>query len=249
MSVHSRLAACIVFTTLGPCAFAQLTPPPALGSPPHAQAGPASPVVSGRIQRWLINPNGEVDGLLLADGTQVSFPPHLSAAVQQLLKPGDTVQVSGRRAANAPVVRAATLTADSGRSVSDQPPAPDAPSPPPREPGALTGALTAMSADGQIAREIYTDRGDVNGVVLDDGTIVRFPPQAGAQLAMIVQPGGKLYAKGWGSSSASGNALEATAIGSTSDDLHELFARPNGEQAGLPRGPREERLAPAPTAP
>lgn len=250
MPIHSRLAVCTVFMTLGPCAFAQMPPPPSFGPPPsRAQAGPAAPVISGRIQRWLINPNGDVDGLLLADGTQVSFPPHLSATVQQLLKPGNTVQVIGWRAANAPVVRAATLTADSGRSVSDQPPAPDAPPPPPREPGALTGALTAMSAGGQVAREIYTDRGDINGVVLDDGSIVRFPPQVGAQLAMLVQPGVRLYAKGWGSSSASGNALEATAIGSTADDLHELFTSPTGEQPGLPRGPRGERLAPAPTAP
>lgn len=245
MPVHARLAACIVFMTLGPCAFAQMPPPPPIGLPPlRAQASPAAPVVSGSIQRWLINPNGDADGLLLADGTQVSFPPHLSAVVQQLLKPGDTVQVTGWRAAHAPVVRAATLTAVSGRSVSDQPPATDAP-PPPREPG----ALTAMSADGQVAREIYTDRGDINGVLLDDGSIVRFPPQVGAQLAMRVQPGSRLYARGWGSSSASGTALEATAIGSTADDLHELFSGPSGEQPGLPRGPRGERLAPTPAAP
>lgn len=251
MTFHPRPAALAALLLLGTSAFAQMPPPPPPAAPVDATT--AAPVVAGRVQQWLVNPSGEVDGLLLADGTQVAFPPHLSASVLQTLKPGDNVQVSGWRAPNAPVVRASTLTATaSNRSVTDQPPALGSPPPPPRDPR----ALSAMNASGRVARLLYTSRGDANGVVLDNGTIVRFPPHVGAQLATTLQPGSALHARGWGSRNAQGNALEATAIGSTADGMRELFAGPGTEPPpprgpggpGGPRGPRAERPLPPPPA-
>ena len=231
------LSAVAVLTLTGASAFAQQPAPPAPPAPgaergaprgPGAraeEAGTATPVVTGRIQRWLVNPNGEVDGLLLADGTQVGFPPHLSADVQAALKVGDSVEVSGWRAPNAPVVRAAGLKATaSGRSVADKPPvdgemrAPRAP----RDPG----ALTAMNASGRVARILYTGRGDANGVLLDSGAIVRFPPHVGTAYASAIQPGSVLEARGWGTRGANGSALEATALGSSTETMRDLFAGP-----------------------
>jgi hypothetical protein len=241
-------AACLL---AGSAAFAQM-PPPArlpggpLPAPPGAMAlaaPEAGTVATGRVQQWLLNPNGEADGLLLADGTQVAFPPHLSAAVMQLLKPGDTVQVSGWRAPNVPVVRMQSLSAN-GRSVTDQPPAPGMAPPAPREPG----AISAMSASGRIERLLYTDRGDVRGVVLADKTIVRFPPHAGAAYGAQLQPGAPLHARGWGTRGAQGTALEATSLGATADTVREVFGGPGlmpspGGPAGTggPRGPRGPR--------
>ncbi|MFS2167361.1 hypothetical protein, partial [Variovorax sp. Varisp62] len=176
-------AACLL---AGSAAFAQRPPAPPHGPmpPPHgAIAFQAEMVATGRVQQWLINPNGEADGLLLSDGTQVAFPPHLSAAMMQMLRPGDTVQVSGWRAPSVPVVRAQTIGAN-GRSVTDQPPMPGMAPPPLRDPG----TLVAMSAGGRIERLLYTDRGDVHGVVLADKTIVRFPPHIGA-MAPAIQRG------------------------------------------------------------
>ena len=217
------------------------TPPPA----PTADAGARMPVLTGRVQRWLVNPNGEVDGLLLADGTQVAFPPHLSAAAQQLLKPGDGVRVAGWRTPDVPVVRASSLTATaSGRSLADTPASASPPPPAPRDPG----ALTAMSGSGRIARLLHTGRGDVNGVILDDGLIVRFPPHVGAELASSLQPGATISAKGWGSRGAQGRAFEATAIGTTAADMREVFAGP-GRAPGAPRGPGAAGGPRAPGAP
>jgi hypothetical protein len=217
------------------------TPPPA----PTADAGARMPVLTGRVQRWLVNPNGEVDGLLLADGTQVAFPPHLSAAAQQLLKPGDEVRVAGWRTPDAPMVRASRLTATaSGRSLDDTPASASPPPPAPRDPG----ALTAMSGSGRVARLLHTGRGDVNGVILDDGLIVRFPPHVGAELAASLQPGATISARGWGSRGAQGRAFEATAIGATAADMREVFAGP-GRAPGAPRGPGAMGAPGAPGAP
>ena len=227
----------------GPVAPAPLgaTPPtpPALPMTPAA-APDAGTVATGRVRQWLLNPDGDADGLLLADGTQVAFPPHLSAAVMQALKPGDTVQVSGWRAPGVPVVRMQSLSAN-GRSVADQPPAPGmAPPTPPTPPTAPTsralrepGALSAMSASGRIERLLYTDRGDVRGVLLADKTIVRFPPHIGAAYSAQLQPGAQLHARGWGTRGAQGTALEATSLGPTADTVRELFSGP-----GLVPGPR-----------
>jgi hypothetical protein len=235
------IAACLL---AGSAAFAQMPPPPASGPVPPAPLGATPPVppmapaaapdagtvATGRVQQWLINPNGDADGLLLADGTQVAFPPHLSAAVMQVLKPGDTVQVSGWRAPGVPVVRMQSLSAN-GRSVADQPPAPGMAPPTPLTPPTSRalrepGALSAMSASGRIERLLYTDRGDVRGVLLADKTIVRFPPHIGAAYGAQLQPGAQLHARGWGTRGAQGTALEATSLGPTADTVRELFSGP-----------------------
>lgn len=245
-------AACLLASST---AFAQVPPPPGGPVPPPplgatAPLPPAAPeagtVASGRVQQWLINPNGEADGLLLSDGTQVAFPPHLSAAVMQMLKPGDTVQVSGWRAPNVPVVRMQALVAN-GRSLTDQPPAPGMAPPQPRDPG----ALVALSASGRIERLLYTDRGDVRGVLLADKTTVRFPPHIGAMYGAQLKPGAQLHARGWGTRGAQGTALEATSLGTSADTVREIFGGPGLEPAprgpGGPRGPRG--AGPTPPAP
>ncbi|MGJ7581082.1 hypothetical protein ACSFA3_12940 [Variovorax sp. RHLX14] len=264
---HSLLSAVAVMALTGAGAFAQQPAPPVAGAvpptppvagakatppaPPSLNAERATPVVTGRVQRWLVNPNGEVDGLLLADGTQVGFPPHLSADVQSALKVGDNVEVSGWRAPNAPVVRAASLKATaSGRSVADKPPmdgamhqarAPRTP----RDPG----ALTAMNASGRVERILYTGRGDANGVLLDSGTIVRFPPRVGDAYEGNLRPGSAIEARGWGTRSPNGSALEATALGSSTETMRDLFAGPGAkppQPASLDRPGKAQRQPPAP---
>lgn len=238
----------IVLATLllGASAFAQPVPPPG----PALQSQQAeAPVLTGRLQRWLPNANGEIDGFLLADGTQVAVVPHLSAELLQALKPGDSVQVSGWRTPDLPVVRAVRVTASAtGRTVVDTPPVPGAVRGP-REPA----PLSAMRAAGRVARVLYTDRGDANGVLLDSGTVVRFPPHLGAMLLPGLQPGSPVQARGWGSQGPQGAVLEASAIGPTEQDMQELFADPavRPRAHGAPHGPRgpwgpQPPLAPLP---
>ncbi|WP_204250061.1 hypothetical protein [Rhodoferax koreensis] len=231
---RSTLFSALTLAAVG--AWAQPAPQPAapLAPPPPLEAPSAPSAVTGRIQQWLVNPNGEVDGLMLADGTQVGFPPHLSTTMLQNFKPGDTVQVTGWRTPNLPVVRAASVGAGN-RRVDIQPPATGLPPPPPRDPA----ALTAMSASGKVARLLYTDRGDANGVLLDNGSIVRFAPHLGAGLVPGLQVGSSVWARGWGSRTPQGSALEATAIGSSAETMRELFAGPGREPPapGSPRGP------------
>ena len=240
---------------LAATACAQVPPVPAApaADAPRMQNAPAplpldaapvgtAPTVAGRLERWLVTPNGTVDGFLLADGTQVNSPPHLSAAWLQAARPGDTVQVSGWRTPQVPVLRATRLTVGD-RTVEDTPPAAGMPPPLPPE----AGALAAISASGRVVRQLYTPRGEANGVLLDSGSIVRFPPHVGTAMAAAIQPGSTLFARGWGSRAPQGTALEATALGTSSDTVRALFAGP-GVEPPL-RGPRDGRAPRGPRGP
>ena len=71
---------------------------------------------------------------------------------------------------------------------------------------------------------------------------MRFPPHVGAVLMPWLQPGTTVHARGWGSRSAQGSALEATAMGLTAESMQELFAGPAWRpgppvQAGNRHGP------------
>ncbi|WCM93355.1 hypothetical protein M5C99_01055 [Acidovorax sp. NCPPB 2350] len=218
-------------------AHAQPQPPGPLGpgGPVATPAPVAQATQSGRLQRWLLNPNGEADGLLLDDGTQVAFPPHLSTSLTSWLRPGDAVDVVGWRISSTAAMRASTIRSQ-GRSVDDTPPVPGQFPPPPRD------ALSAMNTDGRIALVLFNDRGDAHGVLLDNGVIVRFPPHVGFAQAALLQPGVTFSARGWGTRNTLGIALEAAQMGATADTLQDVLgpigpAGPVGPAGGPPRAP------------
>ena len=75
--------------------------------------------LNGTVRQYLMNPDGEVDGLLLVDGSQVNFPPHMSTDLTSAIKPKDTVSVQGQHE-NAYVFRAfAIANTGTGKSVSE----------------------------------------------------------------------------------------------------------------------------------
>lgn len=100
---------------------------------------------SGTVIQYLQNPEGEVDGLLLSDGTQVDFPPHVGLELTSIVQPGTSVTVQGRREGNSVVVAFSVTNQTTGQTVVDMGTAPHlgplgpgrhpAPPPPPPRPG------------------------------------------------------------------------------------------------------------------
>ncbi|MDA8455787.1 hypothetical protein M4R22_13520 [Acidovorax sp. GBBC 3334] len=212
-------------------AQAQPLPPAAPGQPPAPIGQPPaveSATHGGTLQRWLLNPNGEADGLLMQDGTQVAFPPHLSQTLTGWLRVGDALEVTGWNHAGVPVLRASTLRSQ-GRTVEDTPPVPgQMPPPPSRE------ALAELQTDGRVARVLLNSRGDAHGLLLDNGVIVRFPPHVAASVGNLLQTGATVSARGWGTRNALGTALEATQLGATPDTLQDVLRGPAGGPPRLP---------------
>lgn len=52
---------------------------------------------TGKIQEFATNRHGDVDGFVMADGTEVKLPPHQGRELQDLVTAGEEVKVEGRR--------------------------------------------------------------------------------------------------------------------------------------------------------
>lgn len=103
----------------GPAGVAAPGFAPAMGDPAQL------PETRGTGRRFTLTPTGELDGVILTDGTQVHLPPHLTDQVASAVRPGDAVSVRGYRAAAVPLVAAVSITdARSGQTVVDTGPPP-----------------------------------------------------------------------------------------------------------------------------
>src|SRR5208283_5212995 len=123
-----------------------------------ARIGSAEPTpsVTGKVQQYLLTPHGEVEGLLLADGTSVRFPPHEGQALAEIAKPGDEITAVGFLGPSSSygrTLKALTITnTATGLSLTDQPPA--APPLPPHMRGLL---LKPLTVNGAVARLLVND--------------------------------------------------------------------------------------------
>ena len=197
----------------GPARGELPTPPP-----PAAPALAGQAVAQGTVQRMLINPYGEVDGLRLADGTVVKFAPHMGDALTNAVKTGDTVRVIGRPEARGTVRADAIVNAANGQTVYDQPPPLGEGRPLP--PHLRAQKLQQQQVQGKVDTVLTGPRGEANGVILTDGSIVRFPPES---LRQSVQPGAPFAASGLGTRNANGTSLEAVNLGTSLSALQPLY--------------------------
>ena len=112
--------------TINAGALAQNAPQPLPGQAPAPTVGQAPlydpqqlPAQRGQVQQFTLTPRGDIDGLILTDGTEVKTPPHLSTEIAYSVRPGDTVTIHGLRAAALPLVQAVSVTDEqTGRTVS-----------------------------------------------------------------------------------------------------------------------------------
>lgn len=178
------------------------------------------PVAQGQVQRLLMNPYGELDGLRLGDGTLVQFPPHLSDALNAAVKPGDTVRVIGQPQARGMVRADAIVNTTNGQTIYNQPPALGVARPLP--PHLRAQALLPQQVAGQVDAVLSGPRGEANGVILSDGSVVRFPPES---LRISLLPGAPFAAEGLGTRNALGVSLEAVRVGTSLSTLQPLYDR------------------------
>lgn len=98
-----------------------------------------------------------------------------------------------------------------GRSVTEAPPT--------FPPEARAWSGRDMRVNGIVHRTLTGGQGEADGVILEDGTVVRFPPHVGEAFASLLVPGARLIAQGYGSSGRADTALEAVALGSSETNL------------------------------
>jgi hypothetical protein len=169
-----------------------------------AQQAPANDAATislfkGTVAQYSLMPGGDVDGLILEDGTEVFWPPHFSTQLVFSVRPGDAVTIHGSKVGVTPMVAAESVTNDATSvTVANMGP----PSPPKR-----------LEDEGRIKAQLHDRRGTLNGVLLEDGSIVRMPPPEAERLAANLAVGQPLYARGDGVVSPLGKVIAAHEIG------------------------------------
>ena len=221
---HALLAATLIAATSG-VAFAQKGP----------VYDPAQlPEVKGKVAQYLLTPRGDVNGFMLADGTEVHVPPHLSTQLVFAVKPGDAVTIHGLKAKAVPMVMAVSVTNDaSGTTIMGGPRGP-------------RGRMNEVEASGKVKAQLHTPRGDVDGVLLDDGTIVRLPPPEAQTHAALLADGQTLAVRGFGFEGAIGRVVAAQSIGADKDHMQPVAGPrppgPGGHWFGHGRGMGERGM-------
>lgn len=189
------------------------------------------PVIQGKVAEYSLTPRGDVDGLILADGTEVHTPPHLGTQLVYAVKPGDAVTIRGLKARAIPMVQAMSVKNDAtGTTVTDI----GAAGPPgPRD------AQQTLSATGRVKAQLHGPRGDLNGALLEDGTIVRLPPPEAQRLAATIAVGAPVIVQGNGFEGPLGRVIEASLIGPDASHLTQVATppRPPGHHPPPPGGP------------
>jgi hypothetical protein len=197
------------------------------------------PAIQGKVAQYSLTPRGDVDGLILEDGTEVHVPPHLG--MQLAVKPGDQVTVHGLKARSIAMVQAMSVTNDAtDGTVTDNGPNGARG---PREPS------QQLSAQGRIKAQLHGPQGDLNGVLLEDRTIVRLPPSEAQRFAAELAPGQMLYVDGEGIAGPLGKVIAARLMGPSQAQLAQIQAPPPGGPGHGRREPPPPLPAAAPPAP
>lgn len=180
------------------------------------------PEFKGKVAQFTLAPRGNVDGLILDDGTEVQVPPHLSNALVFSVKPGDMISVRGLKARTVAMVSAVTITNIASGAVIG---------------GGQTGGshedMAKLDVSGKIKALLHTPRGDVGGALLEDGTVLRLPPPEAAKLATLLTVGNTVAARGLGVSNPLGKSIGVLEIGPSADKLTKVEMPRHHGQHGM----------------
>lgn len=171
------------------------------------------PAYHGQVQLFTLTPRGDIDGLVLTDGTEVKTPPHLSTEIALVVRPGDAVTIHGLKAAKLPLIQAISVTNDrDGKSVVDKGPV--------AFPSTVNGdVVPGRPVTGQVRMVLHGPRGEVNGVLLSEGTILKLPPPDLDRFMALLSPGRTVSAEGNALVTAAGTVVDVTALGPSPETL------------------------------
>ena len=166
------------------------------------------PEVSGILERFVLNPHGEVDGFVMKDKQAVVLvhtPPHMEGELTRQFEPGETVHVRGVRPRGAKLLAAVSVTTAGGREIVDNGPDHDRKHPKVKH--------EPMSVQDRVELSLFGPKGELRGALLSDGTVLRVGPKEAEHAAALLSPGAKLAARGDGLQTRHGRVIHALEIG------------------------------------
>lgn len=245
-SVKKWLTAALVPCALAWAASGLLAKGPRDKAPrEEAPRDEARRTIAGKVERMTTAPKGEVDGAVLEDGTILHWPPHLEDRFAGVVKQGARIKAEGEMRTGPKgdtrfEVRQLTNT-DTDATVENDEPArgpkrPKGPPPPPRR------DERSETVQGQVERLTTAPKGEIDGAVLEDGTVLHWPPHLQDRFADLVKQGSRVKATGFNETTSKGDKhFEVASLtnldtekSAENDDRREAEARPPRD-----RGPRD----------
>jgi len=196
------------------------------------------PKTTGTLDRFVLNPKADIDGLLLTDGTEIHTPPHLSSELLAALAPGAKLTAHGVKTRDGGVITAVAIDPDQGERIVDNGPGHkhDKHKKPPH-PTEKHGKSALHR--GAIQRLLHGPKGHAHGVMLDDGVVVRFPPHAAKSFADLLVIDAPLSVHGVSRTTEHGTVIDAEAMGMEPSTLIEVAKR-------LEHAPKKPKKGPPP---
>jgi hypothetical protein len=223
MSSHTKAGAWLASTLLcgmlaaAPAAIAQAPKEP----PPKAKGaqGPELPssTIAGNVTRYLITPMGDVEGLVLDTGTVARLPMHMGKDLVEVVKVGDAVSIEGVKDDQGTAFRAYSITDIKTKQIVVRRDKTWTEVTLPKSLRSL--GLKELTANGAVQTILTGPQGETQGVILDNGTIVRFGKDAVYAASAQMKIGAKLAAKGFGTENEYGRAIDAASIGETPETM------------------------------
>lgn len=171
----------------------------------------------GTVQKFLTNPEGEIDGFLLDGGQLVHFSPSLSPLVADAVKIGDPVKLEGEKLPDGEIRASAIVDTKDNQRIVEKASRPHA--------GGRHEAMKTMKVQGRIARIFLGPSRDIKQVLLSDGSQIRVPREAAVAMRGEFKEGGEFAAEGMGTENQYGRSIEATAIGTSLSSLTPIFGK------------------------
>ncbi len=179
------------------------------------------PIIKGKVKQFLQNPHGDADGFILEDGTEVHFPPHMSAEMQDAVAIGDEVSVRGAKPRNADLIAAVAVDTSNGRRIDDQ-------GPPDDDEDYHHGEKHKkpkhheMEYEGSVVRALHGPKGEVRGALFEDGVTVRFKKHEAQGLSPHLISGARLAVRGKSLKTGLGTVIDAKEAGATLAEVKPL---------------------------
>lgn len=213
----SLCLACAVMIPACAGAWAQAPEPAPLYDPRHL------PAFYGTVAFFTLTPRGDIDGFLLANGTEVKTPPHLTSEIAAAIKPGDRVAVYGLKAASLPLIQAMSIENEAThRAVVDA--GAGSARVAPRVP--VSEDATPLTIRGRLRQLLHGPRGDVDGALLEDGTVLKLPPPEALRFNHVLAPGRSIEAEGIRMVTPVGSFVSVTALGPPGGPLQPISGGP-----------------------
>lgn len=180
------------------------------------------PYVTSSVERFLVNPDGNADGMILVNGVEVYFAPYLSADVLTAIQAGDRITVYGVLPMAEPMIAAMIIEAANGMRIEDCGP------PTQKLPGTMANQrikareTSRLEVEALVRRTLHGPNGETRGVLLDDGTTVVLPVHRREDLSALLSPASWLTVRGAGLVTQMGMAIRADEIGESAQTLRVL---------------------------